>query len=52
MNTGDILNMSVKVCTRKSGLQQVNFLRYLTQPGFTIQITFKLTDIYYDQMKD
>ena len=52
MNTVSIPNLDVKVWTWKSEFPQGSFLHSLTSPKITRQISFKLTDIEYDQIKD
>ena len=43
-----ILNIDIKVLTRKNDFPQRNHLRSLTQPKITRQGTFKITNIGYD----
>ena len=48
MRTVDITNLDIKVWTQNNYFPQGNYLRSLTQPEITKQITFEPTDIGYD----
>ena len=47
-----IPTLDINFWTHKNEVPQVNYLCYLTQPLITRQISFELTDIEYDQIKD
>ena len=47
-----MLNIDIKVWTRKSDFPQGNLLRSLTQHEITGQRSFKRTGIEYDLIKD
>ena len=51
LRTVAITIIDVKVWTRKSEFPPGNFLRYITTTEITRQITFKLKDIEYDQIR-
>ena len=51
MNIVAILNLDIKVWTRKKQLPQGNFSRSLIPEKITKQRTLKLTDIQYDIIK-
>ena len=52
MRTFDVPNSDIKVWTYKSELPPGTWICSLTQPEITRQITFEVTDIEYDLMKD